>query len=84
MHRHHEIPTEENLATIPIPRVGTVNLPVLLRESGVEKTAGSARRLIEGGAVFLGEERIDTFDFPADSLRGRVLRIGRRRFFRLA
>jgi tyrosyl-tRNA synthetase len=46
---------------------------------------GEARRLIDQGAVQLGEDALapGTYDVPADRADGEVLRVGKRRFRRL-
>ena len=43
-----------------------------------------ARRLIEQGAVSLDETAVADVDMSPDDLDGRVLRVGKRRFKRLA
>jgi len=58
----------------------------ILKESGLCKTSGDARRQIQGGGVRLDGDRISevdlTFDAP-DALNGKVLQVGKNRFIRL-
>jgi tyrosyl-tRNA synthetase len=87
VHREHEIPGDVPEVAIPSEaiREGRVWLPRLLAETGLATSNADARRLIEGGGVRLdGEILTDPDDdLPADSLRGRVLQVGRRRFVRV-
>jgi tyrosyl-tRNA synthetase len=58
----------------------------ILKESGLCKTSGDARRQIQGGGVRLDGDRISevdlTFDAP-EALNGKVLQVGKNRFIRL-
>ena len=61
-----------------------MHLPGLIAEEfGVSRS--EARRLIDGGGVWLDDEPLPAgeHDLPAERLDGRVLRVGRRRFRRL-
>jgi tyrosyl-tRNA synthetase len=63
---------------------GKVHLPgVMASEFGISRSEG--RRLIDQGAVTLGEELLGAGEHDVDSVRaeGKVLRVGRRRFRRL-
>jgi tyrosyl-tRNA synthetase len=59
-----------------------VHLPALIAEV-FAISRSEARRLIEQGAVSLDEVAVSAVDVPAESLDGRVLRVGKRRFVRL-
>lgn len=77
-----EIPERE----IPADCVGAdgiVWLPRLLRELGLAKSNGEARRLISQGGVRLDAVTIEGEEMDAASLEGRVLQVGRRSFVRL-
>jgi tyrosyl-tRNA synthetase len=63
---------------------GDVNLPALIAElAGGSRS--EARRLIAGGGVRLDGEQVAAgrLDLPAGDLDGRVLQVGKRRFWRL-
>jgi tyrosyl-tRNA synthetase len=63
---------------------GVVHLPGLIAsEFGISRS--DARRLIDQGAVTLGEAQLPAgqHDVPCDQLDGQVLKVGRRRFRRL-
>jgi len=79
----HEAPEEIEEARLEA-RDGIVHLPELIAaEFGVSRS--EARRLIDGGGVWLDDEQLGAgeHDLPAERLEGRVLRVGRRRFRRL-
>jgi tyrosyl-tRNA synthetase len=79
----HDAPQEIEEARFTA-REGTVHLPELIAEAfGVSRS--EARRLIDGGGVWLDDEQLapGEHDLPAERLEGRVLRVGRRRFRRL-
>jgi tyrosyl-tRNA synthetase len=62
---------------------GTVHLPALIAELfGLSRS--QARRLITQGAVSLDEVAVAAVDLAPEALEGRVLRVGKRRFKRLA
>lgn len=60
-------------------------LPTLLVESGLCASGSEARRQVRGRAVRLDSQLVtdETAVFRADSLDGRVLQVGKRRFCRL-
>jgi tyrosyl-tRNA synthetase len=63
---------------------GMVHLPGLIaREFGISRS--DARRLIDQGAVALGEAQLATgqHDAPCEQADGRILKVGKRRFRRL-
>ena len=75
-------PSEIEEATFT-PTNGSVHLPALIAEIfGLSRS--QARRLIAQGAVSLDEVAVDAVDVPSEALDGRVLRVGKRRFKRLA
>jgi tyrosyl-tRNA synthetase len=87
MHREHEIP--EDVPEVRVPeeavREGRVWLPRLLVLTGLAASNAEARRLLEQGGVRLGGEAVADpgAEFDVETLRGRVLQVGRRRFVRL-
>ena len=79
----HEAPEEMEEAVLDV-KDGHVHLPGLIAEAfGVSRS--EARRLVDGGGVWLDDEPLKAgeHDLPAERLDGRVLRVGRRRFRRL-
>jgi len=87
VHRDHQVP--DDLEEAPIPqdavREGTVWLPRLLVGVGFAASNGEARRAVTQGGVRLDGEVLTDPDaeFPPESLLGKVLQVGRRRFVRL-
>ncbi len=64
---------------------GAVGIIALITLAGFAQTNGEARRFIRGGAVRLGGEQItdEKLYLPAESLTGKVLQVGKRRYARL-
>ena len=62
---------------------GDVHLPALLVDALGVASRSEARRLIQQGGVATESGPIRELDLPADTLRGQVLRAGKRRFVRL-
>lgn len=60
-----------------------VHLPKLLVDSGLVASSSEARRNISQGGVKLDGEAVETLDWPAGELKGRVLQVGKRKFLRL-
>jgi tyrosyl-tRNA synthetase len=58
----------------------------LITHAGFANTNGEARRFIRGGAVRLDGKTIEDerISLPAESLEGKVLQVGKRRYVRLA
>ncbi len=57
----------------------------LMTHAGFAKTNGEARRFMRGGAVRIDGETIEDerLSFPTESLEGKVLQVGKRRYARL-
>jgi tyrosyl-tRNA synthetase len=62
---------------------GTVHLPALIAEL-FDLSRSQARRLISQGAVTIDDVAVADVDVAPEALDGRVLRVGKRRFKRLA
>ncbi len=78
----HELPLEIEEARLPAD--GSVHVPALIAEEfGISRS--EARRLLEQGGVWLGEQQLgaDDQDLEVSKADGEVLRVGRRRFRRL-
>ncbi len=79
----HEAPEEIEDAVLE-PVDGRVHLPGLIAgQFGVSRS--EARRLIDGGGVWLDDQPVQPgeHDLPVERLDGRILRVGRRRYRRL-
>ena len=73
----------EDIETHTLSDDDPVHIPALIRE--VFGLSGSeARRLIDQGAVRLDEETVSSQELERGAVAGRVLRVGKRRFARLA
>lgn len=88
VHKRHEVPLDvPEVALDPgwVGEDGLIWLPRLLVGTGLADTNGEARRAVSAGGVRLDGASLDDPDaeFDADSLRGKVLAFGRRRFVRL-
>lgn len=65
-------------------RAGGIGLVVLLVKAGLASSNSEARRLIEQGAVEVGEVRVTDPKAHVDAATGTVIRCGKRGFVRLA
>jgi tyrosyl-tRNA synthetase len=85
VHRDRELPVEIEEAPIPedVLRDGIVYLPRLLAGLGLAGSSSEARRLLAQGGVRLDGEPLSGDEAGLESVRGRVLQVGRRRFVRL-
>jgi tyrosyl-tRNA synthetase len=71
------------MPTLSLPAAATVHLPELLGgELGMSRS--DVRRTIGQGGVRLDGAPVAELDLATEGLAGRVLQIGKRRFFRLA
>lgn len=83
---HQQAPEEMPDLTVPpdlFDEQGRVGILNLIKAAGFAPSTSEARRLVQAGAVRVGEEKITdpkAFLVPAD---GAVLRVGRRQFARL-
>jgi tyrosyl-tRNA synthetase len=62
---------------------GEIWIVRLIVVAGMAKTSSEARRLIEGGGVRLGDERVADVDMRWAPVDGTVLQVGKRRFARI-
>jgi len=80
VHVAREVP--DDIPTLQLPAAGTVHLPELLGdELGMSRS--DVRRTVGQGGVRLDSVPISELDFATEDLAGRVLQVGKRRFFRL-
>jgi tyrosyl-tRNA synthetase len=80
VHVAREVP--DDIPTLQLPDGETVHLPELLGDE-LGMTRSDVRRTVSQGGVRLDSVPISELDFATDDLAGRVLQIGKRRFFRL-
>ncbi|MEX2394616.1 MAG: tyrosine--tRNA ligase [Actinomycetota bacterium] len=77
----HEVPGD--IPSFEINGDGDVFLPQLLQDIGFTTSNGEGRRLIDQGGIHLGGDVVRAENVSASQLRGRVLKVGKRRFVRL-
>jgi tyrosyl-tRNA synthetase len=78
-----EVP--DDVPEVELPADGELWIVDLITLAGFAETNGEARRFIRGGAVRLGGEvvRDERLSLKAESLEGRTLQVGKRRYARL-
>jgi tyrosyl-tRNA synthetase len=86
VHREHGTPDEVDEVQWPVAELGeTVHLPELLRRAFGVTTSEARRSLGQGGVSFDGVPvPAGVLDLPASELDGKVLKLGKRRFARVA
>jgi tyrosyl-tRNA synthetase len=72
----------DDLAEFSLPEDQVVSIPALIRDA-FDISGSEARRMITQGAVRVDGEVISDQELDRESLVGRVLRVGKRRFTRL-
>jgi tyrosyl-tRNA synthetase len=84
--KQRDLPQDIADATIPESARSEdgVLLPVLLAELGLASSRTEARRLLQQGGVKVDGAPIEDESVPADSLMGKVLQVGKRRFVRIS
>lgn len=60
-----------------------IRISKLLLDSGLCASGGEAKRLIQGGGVTLGGEKVASPETEVEIADGQVLRAGKRKFLRL-
>jgi tyrosyl-tRNA synthetase len=81
-----EVPEEIPDLVVPESELkdgGTIWIGRLLTLGGMASSSREARRLVEGGGVFLDSERVTDPDAAIPVRSGAVLRVGRRRYARV-
>jgi tyrosyl-tRNA synthetase len=73
----------EEMPAFSVPANDPVALPGLVRDA-IGISGSEARRLIRQGAVRLDGEVLEAEEVPRETLVGRVLQVGKRRFVRLS
>lgn len=72
----------DEIAEVSLPSDRVVSVPSLIREA-FDLSGSEARRMISQGAVRVDGEVISAQELDRDTLVGKVLRVGKRRFARL-
>jgi tyrosyl-tRNA synthetase len=83
--KQHEVPESIPEAAVPPAAIedGQVNLPVLLAELALASSRGEARRLLSQGGVRVDGAPVAEERVPLDTVTGRVVQVGRRRFVKI-
>ena len=84
--KQHEVPEDipEFAADLTPNEEGTVYLAKLIADSGLTKSTGDARRMIDQGGVKINGEAVAAKAYNvAESLSGAVIQVGKRKFVRL-
>ena len=78
--REHQAPVD--VPEVAVEATPVMHLPALLKDLGLAATTSEARRLIDGGGVRIDGEQVapKTYDVPWESVRGRIVQAGKRRF----
>ena len=80
--KRHEAP--EDVPVVAVPRADPVHLPALLHVLGLVSSNAEGRRMIDGGGVRIDGEPVarGTYEVAWESVAGRIVQAGRRRFAR--
>lgn len=85
--KQHEVPEDipEYAADLTPNGEGTVYLAKLIADSGLTKSTGDARRMIDQGGVKINGEAVaaKAYNVAPESLSGAVIQVGKRKFVRL-
>lgn len=85
--KQHEVPEDipEFAADFTPNEEGTVYLAKLIADSGLTKSTGDARRMIDQGGVKINGEAVaaKAYNVAPESLSGAVIQVGKRKFVRL-
>lgn len=85
--KQHEVPEDipEFAADLTPNEEGTVYLAKLIADSGLTKSTGDARRMIDQGGVKINGEAVaaKAYNVAPESLSGAVIQVGKRKFVRL-
>ena len=85
--KHHEVPEDipEFAADLTPNEEGTVYLAKLIADSGLTKSTGDARRMIDQGGVKINGEAVaaKAYNVAPSTLEGAVIQVGKRKFVRL-
>ena len=85
--KQHEVPENipEFAADLTPNEEGTVYLAKLIADSGLTKSTGDARRMIDQGGVKINGEAVaaKAYNVAPSTLEGAVIQVGKRKFVRL-
>ena len=85
--KQHDVPEDiaEFAADLTPNEDGMVYLAKIIADAGMAKSAGEARRLIDGGGVRVAGETVAAKSYNVDpsSLKGAVLQVGKRKHVRI-
>lgn len=80
--KQHELP--DDIVEVSVDLSDEVYLPAILNELGLVPSNTEGRRAIDGGGVKVDGSVIEagTYNVPGDSIEGRVVQVGKRRYAR--
>ena len=73
----------ENIPTLKIPVNKLTHLPKVFVDNNITKSTSEARRLIESKSVTIDGVLVDNLDINTENIDGKILQIGKRRFFKI-
>ena len=76
----HQLPTDIPSVTVPAEKIGLLHLMV---RAGLAPSTSEARRLVQAGAVRVGDEKISDFRTEIEPREGLVIRSGKRGFAKI-
>ena len=62
---------------------GRIQAAKLVASTGLAKSSGEARRLIEQGGVRINDDKVESFSQEIEPESGMVIKVGKRKFVRL-
>jgi tyrosyl-tRNA synthetase len=76
----HELPTDIPEVVLPAGKIGILHLMV---KAGLALSTSEARRLVQAGAVKLGDDKVSDFRLEIEPADGLVIRSGKRGFAKI-
>ena len=76
----HELPTDIPEVVLPAGKIGILHLMV---KAGLAPSTSEARRLVQAGAVKLGDDKVSDFRLEIEPADGLVIRSGKRGFAKI-
>ena len=73
----------ENIPNLKIPVNKLTHLPKVFVDNKITKSTSEARRLIESKSVTIDGVLVDNLDINTENINGKILQVGKRRFFKI-
>ena len=80
MFSQNQLPTDMPEVVVPAEKIGILNLMV---KAGLAPSTSEARRLVQAGAVHVGEDKVADFRLEIQPQDGVVIRSGKRGFAKI-